>query len=316
MVTIFYKADKGILKSNDMKLLEDLGYNDILWIDLNNPDGNEKHTVEDFLQTPLQSRAQAEEIESSSRYSESERAIFANSNFLIATPESYVEEAVSFILAEELLVTIHNSPLRSLSDIERRLLFSHRTYPTGYHLLIAILENRIDMDADMIELLAKEVAQLSKRIGLGGDVNEEILLDINQLQENTMVIRENIIDKQRVISSIMKSDKFPGDIYPKLNVLIKDIASLINHTDFSFERLEYMQDTVLGLINLAQNKIIKVFTVLTVFFMPPTLVASIYGMNMHLPFAEHGMVSFLLIMLVMALTVIFTMLYFKRKKFL
>ena len=94
-----------------------------------------------------------------------------------------------------------------------------------------------------------------------------------------MLIRENIIDKQRVISVILKSERFPTDTYPKLSIMIKDVGSLINHTDFSFERLEYLQNTFLGLINIEQNKIIKIFTVASVVFMPPTLIASIYGMN-------------------------------------
>ncbi|MDR0667495.1 MAG: magnesium and cobalt transport protein CorA [Prevotellaceae bacterium] len=316
MIAIFYKDDKLIRRSNELAMLEELGHNDILWIDLNEPNGAEKRYVEEFLQFPLQSRAQAEEIESSSRYSETEVAIFANSNFLIAAPDTYNEEPVSFILAEEILITLRHSPLRSFSDIERRLLASHRMYPTGYHLLIAILENRIDMDADMIELLAKEVAHLSKRIGLGEKVDEEILLDINQLQENTMLIRENIIDKQRVISGILKSDKFPGDFYSKLNVLMRDISSLINHTDFSFERLEYMQNTVLGLINIEQNKIIKVFTVVTVFFMPPTLISSIYGMNVELPFAQLGRLSFPITLGLMVASFLITWIYFKQRKIL
>ncbi|MDR0728935.1 MAG: magnesium and cobalt transport protein CorA [Prevotellaceae bacterium] len=316
MITIFYKDDKLIHRSSDLAMLDELGHNDILWIDLNEPNGTEKRHVEEFLQFPLQSRAQAEEIESSSRYSETEEAIFANSNFLIAAPDTYNEEPVSFILAEEILITLRHSPLRSFTDIERRLIASHRMYPTGYHLLIAILENRIDMDADMIELLAKEVAHLSKRIGLGETVDEEILLDINQLQENTMLIRENIIDKQRVISGILKSDKFPGDIYSKLNVLMRDISSLINHTDFSFERLEYMQNTVLGLINIEQNKIIKVFTVVTVFFMPPTLISSIYGMNVVLPFADLGRWSFPITLGLMVASFLITWIYFKQRKIL
>ena len=316
MIAIFYKDDKLIRQSNELAMLEELGHNDILWIDLNEPNGAEKRHVEEFLQFPLQSRAQAEEIESSSRYSETEYAIFANSNFLIAAPDTYNEEPVSFILAEEILITLRHSPLRSFADIERRLLASHRMYPTGYHLLIAILENRIDMDADMIELLAKEVAHLSKRIGLGEKVDEEILLDINQLQENTMLIRENIIDKQRVISGILKSDKFPGDIYSKLNVLMRDINSLINHTDFSFERLEYMQNTVLGLINIEQNKIIKVFTVVTVFFMPPTLISSIYGMNIELPFAQLGRLSFPITLGLMVASFLITWIFFKQRKIL
>ena len=131
-----------------------------------------------------------------------------------------------------------------------------------------------------------------------------------------MLIRENIIDKQRVISGILKSDKFPGDIYSKLNVLMRDINSLINHTDFSFERLEYMQNTVLGLINIEQNKIIKVFTVVTVFFMPPTLISSIYGMNIELPFAQLGRLSFPITLGLMVASFLITWIFFKQRKIL
>ena len=119
------------------------------------------------------------------------------------------------------------------------------------------MENRIDLDADMIELMSKEIDTYSKKVSAGKDVNEEFLLDINQLQENTMLVRENVVDKQRMISSIMKSDKFPRDIFPKLSVINKDIVSLLNHTNFSFERLDYLQNTVVGLINLEQNRIMK-----------------------------------------------------------
>jgi magnesium transporter len=316
MITIYYKALKQIRNSNDINLLEELGYDDILWMDLNGPSGEEKRALEDYLETPLQTRAKAEEIESSSRYSEMENVIFANSEFLIAGAEDYKEETVSFIITAGILVTVRNTHLRTFMEIERRLMTNHRSYATGYHLMVAILENRIDLDADMIELLAKEIAQLGKRINAEERISEEMLYDINQLQENTMTIRENIIDKQRMISSILKSDKFPSDIFPKLNVMIKDVGSLLNHTDFGFERLEYLQNTVLGLINLEQNKIIKVFTVVTVFFMPPTLISSIYGMNVKLPFSEIGHWSFIITVLLMIASFAITVFYFKRKKLL
>ena len=81
----------------------------------------------------------------------------------------------------------------------------------------------------------------------------------------------------------MRSTKVPSSLEPRLNVLLQDISSLINHTNFCFERLEYLQDTVLGLINLDQNKIMKVLAVVSLFMMPPTLIAGFYGMNVRLP---------------------------------
>lgn len=304
-----------MVTSEEIKSLEELGLDDVMWIDLSSPTGEEKRAVEDFLDTSLQSRLQAEEIESSSRYSESEVSIFANTNFLIPGPDSYSMEAVSFILSEGVLVTIRNVSLRSFNDIQRKVLTHYKMYPTGYHIMVGILENRIDLDADMIEIMSKEIAQFSKRVSLGEDVSEKFLLDINQLQENTMLVRENIVDKQRMISAILKSDKFPRDVYAKLNVLIKDVNSLIDHTNFSFERLEFLQNTVLGLINLDQNKIMKLFTFVSLLFMPATVIASLFGMNVQLPMLG-GMSDFYVICILMLSMIAVIFIYFRKKRML
>lgn len=316
MIEIFYKSQGHVLSSNDLLFLDELGFDDVLWIDLSEPSGEEKRGVENFLETTLQSRAQAEEIESSSRYSETETTIFANTNFMIPGPDDYNMETVSFIISEGILVTIRQAPLRTFTEMQRKVVISPKLYPTGYHVLVSILEGRIDLDADMIELMSKEIAQFSKRVSLGENVNRDFLLDINQLQENTMLVRENIIDKQRMISAILKSDKFPRDIHSKLNVLIKDISSLLNHTNFSFERLEYMQNTVLGLINLDQNKIMKTLTFVSLLFMPPTLISGIFGMNMWLPLTNSSYWDFIIVVGIMLISVLLASFFFKKRKML
>lgn len=315
MIQIFYNSNGQIDTSESVATLKELSVKDVVWLDLFSPTGEEKRSTEEFLNTTLQSRAQAEEIESSSRYSETESAIFVNTNFLIPTPENYSMESVSFIIYGNTFVSIRQVQLRSFTDIQRRIVANNKLYPTCFHILMGILENRIDLDADMIELMSKEIAQYSKRVSLGEDVGEEFLLDINQLQENTMMVRENIIDKQRMISSILKSVKTPKAINTKLNILLKDVSSLINHTNFSFERLEYLQNTVLGLINLEQNKIMKVFTFVSLLLMPPTLIASIYGMNIGLP-TLGGMWDFVIVGAVMLLSVIASIIIFRKRRML
>ena len=315
MIQIFYKEDRRIVPSEDITLLKELGFDDVLWIDLYSPTGDEKRDVEEFLETTLQSRAQAEEIESSSRYSETETSIFVNTNFLIPGPDDYSMEAISFILCEGILVSIRQANLRTFVDIQRKIQVHSKLYPTGYHVFVGILENRIDLDADMIELMAKELDTYSKKASTGRDVNEDFLLDINQLQDNTMLVRENIVDKQRMISAILKSDKFPRDVYTKLGVINKDIGSLINHTNFSFERLDYLLNTVVGLINLEQNRIMKVFTLVSLLLMPPTLIASIYGMNIKLPFMESNS-AFLILIGIMLVSIVITLVVFKKRKML
>jgi magnesium transporter len=283
MISILFKQNGIIAVSQSETEFQNLSMKDVIWIDLMSPTDEEQHAAETFLETTIQSRAQAEEIESSSRFSETDDAIFANTNFLTPGPEEYTMEAVSFTIVGNTLATLRDVPLRSFTELQRRMVAKPKQYESGFYVFASIMDQRIDLDADMIELLTKEIEQFSKRINQREDINEDFLLDINQLQENTMLVRENVVDKQRLISNMVKSDKYPRELGDRFNVLLQDITSLINHTNFSFERLEYLQDTVVGLINLDQNRIMRIFTLVSLLLMPPTLVASFFGMNVLLP---------------------------------
>ena len=315
MVEIFYRLNGQMTVSRSEADLDAINLQDVIWIDLLSPTGDEKRAVEAYLGTVIQSRATAEEIESSSRFSETDAALFANTNFVIPGPESYVMETVSFIIKGTTLTTLREVQLRSFTELQRRLMVFPKMYASGYSVFTSILEQRIDSDADMIEILSKEIEQYNHKVGLEEDINEEFLLDINQLQENTMLLRETIVDKQRVISSILKSPKCPKSIQNKLNVMLKDISSLVNHTNFSFERLEYLQNTVLGIINLDQNKIMKVFTLISLLLMPPTLIASFYGMNVALPIIPcDSPWNWVIIISMMIISVLIVFFLLKRNK--
>ena len=321
MLNIFYRQNGKIALSQSEKDFAKITLEDTVWIDLVDPSGAEKRVVESFLGTEIQSRAQAEEIESSSRYFETDDAIFANTNFLTPGAEEYSMQAVSFTLVDQTLATLREVPLRSFTELQRRLQVNPKQYPSGYTVFATILDQRVDLDADMIELLSKEISQYAKRINEEEDIDQELLIDISQLQENTMMVRENVVDKQRLISNLMRSNKVPASLEPRLNVLLQDISSLLNHTNFCFERLEYLQDTVLGLINLEQNKIMKVFTVVSVFLMPPTLITGFYGMNVRLPMiaADEPNASFwnwIIILGIMVLSCLAIWFVFKKKKML
>ena len=313
MIEIFYKKDGQMMVSQSEADFATIPYENVIWIDLYSPSGDEKRATEQFLGTTIQNRAQAEEIEISSRFSETEHAIFANTSFLIPGPDEYNEETVSFILTDNILTTLRECPLRSFTDLQRRLLAFPKLYVSGHIAFLSILEQRIDLDADMVELVSKEISQYNKKVSLGEDISEEFLIDINQLQDNTMLIRENIVDKQRVISSILKSAKYPKEYQQRMNVLLKDISSLINHTNFSFERLEYLQNTVLGIINLDQNKIMKVFTLVSLMLMPPTLIASFFGMNVRFGWIGTSCVSWLIVLVLMAISTMAIFWVFKKR---
>ena len=282
MITIYLKQYNKIIRNADPKLFDELGYDDILWIDLLNPTIKEQKAVEGFMEISLQTKQQVEEIESTSKYSETENAIISNSNFFVPTGDSFVVQPVSFIISNEgVLVAVRTAEFRTCREAEKRLQMSYRSFSTGYHLFISLLEVRIDYDADLVEMIAKQVAALSKDINSEDSIDKKVIHRINALLESTMLLRENIFDRQRVLSGILRSERFPNDIYPRLQLMIKDVNSLINHADFSFQRLDYIQDAALGLINIEQNEIVKIFSVAAVIFMPATLVASIYGMNFH-----------------------------------
>ena len=316
MITIYLKQYNKIVRNADVRLFDDLGYDEILWIDLLSPTIKEQKAVENFLEINLQTRQQVEEIESSSKYSETENAIICNSNFFIPNPEAFSIEPVSFIITEGVLVSVRTSEFRTFTESAKRLQMNYRAYSTGYHLLISILEVRIDFDADLVEALAKNIATLSKNMNLSEHIDKETLKQISHMQENTMLIRENIFDRQRILSGILRSERFPNDIYPKLQLMIKDVNSLINHADFSSERLDYMQDTALGLINIEQSNVTKIFTVAALFFMPPTMIASIYGMNFESIQELRWQYGYEFALGLMVLVSALTYLFFRWKKWL
>ena len=315
MISVFYRLGSEIVFAQSETEFARLSRDSVLWIDLLDPSGEEKRATELFLGTEIQSRAQAEEIESSSRFSESHDAIFANTNFISPESDELVEDPVSFTLVDGILTTLREIPLRSFTSLQRRMLARPAQFKNGYYLFVSIMDQRVDLDADIIELMSKDTAQFGKRINQKEDINEEFLLDINQLQENTMVVRENVVDKQRLISNILKSDRFPEELEGRLTVLLQDISSLINHTNFTFERLEYLQNTAVGLINLEQNNIMKIFTFISLLLMPATLVASFYGMNVELPFATYWW-AWIAILAVMAILIAGFWFIFRRKKML
>ena len=313
-IKIFYKDKEKIKVARTISALKELDKKDIIWIDLLDVSDKTEDTLEGFLKIDIQEDEEMEEIELSSRYIQTDDSIVANSNFL---KNNYEVEPVNFILKNSILVTIRDVELDSFNETIKKMFVNTRNFPSGYHVLVALFETRVEKDADMIEDTTDMITTLSQQINAKSDhVDEDLLVQIKDLQEKVTIIRQNIMDKQRVISNFLKCDFFPIELQPRLTMIIKDINSLFDYTRFGFDRLDYLQDTFLGLVNIEQNKIIKIFTVVNVVFLPPTLIASMYGMNfdfmpelswkMGYPFAIGLMIVFTLAIL----------LIFKLKKWL
>jgi len=286
----------------------------IIWVDLINPSDLEKEQVEKVFGLELFTKQEREEIESSSKYVETSEEIGINLNFIIHQDDEYVSEPISFILREKLLITQREKTYKTFDETYKKLRISKPE--DGDDIFLSLLETRIDFDADLIESITENISKISKELIRNTDLDKDLLLAITSLQETTITIRENIVEKQRVLSALMKSKIFPKEDYEKMRIMFKDVSSLLDHSSFNFERLEFLQNTFLGLLDMEQNRVIKIFTVVTVIFMPPTLIASMYGMNFQFmpELKEKWGYPFAIILMVMSS--ILTLLFFKKKKWL
>jgi magnesium Mg(2+) and cobalt Co(2+) transport protein (corA) len=310
---IFYQENNRLKISKSLDTLKTTEMSDIIWIDLNDVSDAVETELEQFLKIYIQEDEEMEEIEMSSRFIQTEDSIVANTSFIL---DNFTLESVSFILKNKILVSVRDNELRSFNETIKKIYANTKNFPSGHHVLVTLLETRVEYDADVIEDLTDQITSLSKTLSTDADLDQDILLQIKEMQEKVMIIRQSIMDKQRMVSNLLKSNAFNKELIQRLTMVIKDINSLFEYIRYGSDRLDYLQDTFLGLVNLQQNKIIKIFTVVSVIFMPPTLVASIYGMNFRFipefewklgyPFSIGLMVLFSGVILV----------YFKKKKWL
>lgn len=327
MINLYLKGDGGILKDVGVEKLESINPADILWVDACMPSVDDRKALEKALEVTLVSKEEAQEIESTSKYMENEDGVVANMNFYEPEGETFRMEPMSFIVSKnDYLVSMRHTQCDVFSETEKRILHDYMGNRSGTEVFFTLIESHIDREADMLELVAKHITELSRDISSNDSVEKEMVKRISELQEKIMSLRESIFDCQRVLFSIRRSSRFPASFAPRVQLILKDVDSLINHADFSFQRLDSLQDTAMGLINIEQNEIVKILSVAAVIFMPPTLVASIYGMNFKaMPQLDWtyqmaggtiiplGYISAIVLMI--ALTLL-TLWYFKYKKWL
>lgn len=317
MIRIFYR--EGLIirsyQCKELKPVEDKS--PILWIDVYNPSQEEINWVVENFNIEFPSIQEREDIEISSRYWEEEDSVTINTFFLIREGENAFNETVSFIIKNNYIITVRYRELKTFSEFARRLLTNPSVYKTGYHVFSSILEIKIASDSDVLENVSKEISKLGKVVSSGNlDVTETVFESISYYEDLNMTIRESLIDKQRVLSSLLKSYKLPPDVREEIRIFIKDVNSLIDYTKFNFERLNYLQNTFLGLLNIEQNKVIKIFTVIATIFIPPTLIASIYGMNFENIPELHWKYGYYFSLLLMVLTATVPLYFFKKRGWL
>ncbi len=282
MFTAIYKKDERLLRATKLEKLAALLPESIVWVDLFNANDAERKQVEQIFQINLENVEYALERETFLKYIETKDELFLQSNYILPDIEketAYCEYIASQVLKQNTLISMRNHELKSFIETRKRLEANPSFFADGHHILITIFEVRIDLNANILNKIGKEVEKFGQELIRQKSPNEKTLLQIADMQEKTMLIRQNLIEYQRLLSVMLRSTRFSESMHERSRILLKDIGTLMQQIDFAFERLSYLQNTLLGLINLAQSSIIKIFTVVSILFMPPTMIAGIYGMN-------------------------------------
>jgi magnesium transporter len=314
MINVFYHKNNAIERTDEPELLHRIPKEQLLWVDMQFTTKDEQIEIELFFGINFNDLQEESDLESNSRFYETERFIYINSNFTNKHGNYYESYSVIFYLLDEILITKRNADLSSFAETVKKMNRNQKAFKNGNEVLEGILETQVDLDSDYMECISKEIAQAGKNLPKESTNEENVLLKINEYQESTMFLREGFVDKQRVVSSLIKSSQFTNTT--RLKILIKDINSMLEFSSFIFKRLEYLQNTLMGLINIEQNKAIKIFTIVSVVFMPPTLIASVYGMNFKTMPELSWSYGYPLAILFIIGSSLLTLFIFKRKKWL
>jgi magnesium transporter len=297
-----------------------------VWIDLITPTVQEDKLVEALLGIAVPTREEMQEIEVSSRLYIENGGRYMTATLMCqadtATPKI---TAVTFILSSHRLVTVRYDEPRPFAIVEHKLARACSPKVSGETVLMDLLDAVIDRSADIQERVGAEVDQISHSILEPDDEARapsynDVLKALGRKGDLTSKVRESQVSVGRLLSFLAHEAevmKWSKDMRTQLQSMQRDVVSLTDHASFLSNKIPFLLDAILGVVNIQQNAIIKIFSIAAVVFMPPTLVASIYGMNFH-----SGMIElerrfgypFALILIVVAAVV--PLVFFKWKKWL
>jgi magnesium transporter len=300
-----------------------------VWIDLDRPSDEEEQALERLLKLDLPTADEMKDIEPSSRLYVENGATYMTAGVLwgvdIGAPEV---TPITFVLSNGRLITIRYAEPRTFKTVAAYIQTQPDLCNSGVKTLITLLEGIIDRTAEVLEKVGTSVDQVAKEIlerkrrakrkmastkGL-----EEALNAISVDHNVTVKARESLVSLGRMIRFLALTEQVRTNKESREHVksLARDPASLTDHATFIASNINFLLDASLGLINLEQNQIIKIFSVAAVCLMPPTLVASSYGMNFeHMP-ELRWLLGYPYALGLMVISAIIPFVYFKRKGWL
>lgn len=300
---------------------------DALWYDLSSPDRGEEERVGRLLGVELPTREDREEIEVSSRLYAEDGALFMTAQILArADTDQPLLAPVTFVLAHGRLVTIRDHDPRAFETFARRGQRMQIGCTDGQSVLVQLLDEVVDRLADVLERVAREVDGLSRHIFTDaaetrakGEGYRSVLQEVGRKGDLVSNIRESLVTLDRIASFLEgQSRAEPGlkASRDQIKALGADTRALSDHADFLGQKINFLLDATLGFINIQQNGIMQLFSVVAVVFLPPTLVASIYGMNFEVMPELSWPWGYPLALAVMVATAVGPYLWFKHRGWL
>lgn len=253
-----------------------------VWVDLIEPEEGERDRVQSELGQSLATRPELEDIEASARFFEDEDGLHIHSFFFYEDADDHAgNSTVAFTIREGRLYTLRERELPAFRLYRMRARNQTLIDGNAFELLLDLFETKIEQLADEIENIYSALEKLSRVImeGQQGEEYDQALSRLAELEDIGWKVRLCLMDTQRALNFLVRKARLPGNQLEQAREILRDIESLLPHNESLFQKVNFLMQAAMGFINIEQNRIIKIFSVVSVVFLPPTLVASSYGMN-------------------------------------
>ncbi len=290
-----------------------------IWLDIVTPTEKERAWVEGNYNLTLPRPEHLRDLESSARFYEEDGALHLRSDFLLGTETNSRSVAVAFVLHEGALISVHDEDLPVFYQLR-----AHAHGPTSdlqdsKDVLVDLYSMDVEFSADALEEVYADLGHIGRDVlhtNLSDNDAAAVLARIAQAELLNGRIRRNVMDTRRAVSFLMRSKLLNPTQLDEARQIMQDIDSLDGHTAFLFDKINFLMDATVGFINVNQNKIVRLFSVVSAALLPPMLIASIYGMNFHhMPELDKPW-GYPFALVLMGLSVVLPFWYFRSKGWL
>ncbi|MXP51408.1 magnesium/cobalt transporter CorA [Pantoea sp. SoEX] len=313
-----FKLDSGRLIKLELEEKNDQ-LTSAIWIDLIEPEENERKLVQYELGQHLATRPELEDIEASARFFEDNDGLHIHSFFFYEDAEYHAgNSTVAFIVREGRLYTLRERELPAFRLYRMRARNQTLLDGNAFELLLDLFETKIEQLADAMESIYSALEKLSRVVmeGQQGEEYNSSLSCLAELEDVSWKVRLCLMDTQRALNFLLRKGRLPTNQLEQAREVLRDIESLLPHNESLFQKVNFLMQAAMGLINIEQNRIIKIFSVVSVMFLPPTLLASSYGMNFEYMPELKWSFGYPAVICLMIIVGVAPYLYFKHKNWL